>query len=399
MSSDWIAAYRAWRSYIFERLLPIVDEPLFQTIVRNPTRRQWIAIALSVTIIFAAVGVWAILSSDTASPVVARPSSALTEAATVPQDASIPQDAATRPASPTSDPETSERRADVSAPDGMVFIPGGTTRIGVDREALRAIAAQRPDGPRHMWGRASMPAFEATVAPFFLDVHPVTVLQFRQFVEGSGYETQAEQFGDAGVIDEASGRWYLQKGATWHHPRGPEQAPAPADHPVTQVSWNDAQAFCTWADKRLPTEIEWEHAARGASDERSHCPWPGPCTRATRVQRANTWQGEFPAHNTVEDGYRYTSPVGAFGETHLGLQDMSGNVWEWTASWYRPYPERTTPFTPTPQSDKVQRGGSFLCNECGGHHVFSRSHATPETSLFQVGFRCARGSRGDTSHQ
>jgi sulfatase modifying factor 1 len=277
----------------------------------------------------------------------------------------------------------------------MVFIPGGTTRIGVEREALLAIAAQRPDGPRHMWGRASMPAFEAEVDPFFLDVHPVTVQQFRQFVEATGYETQAERFGDAGVIDEGSGRWYLQKGATWQRPRGPEQPPAEANHPVTQVSWNDAQAFCSWADKRLPTEVEWEHAARGAADRRSHCPWPGPCDRTTRVQRANTWQGQFPVRNTVEDGYRYTSPVGAFGETELGLQDMSGNVWEWTASWYRPYNERATPFKPTPQSEKVQRGGSFLCNECGGYHVFSRSHATPETSLFQVGFRCAKDTGGN----
>jgi sulfatase modifying factor 1 len=277
----------------------------------------------------------------------------------------------------------------------MIFVPGGTTQIGVEWEELRAIASRRPDGPRHMWGRTSTPTFVAEVKPFILDVHPVTVQQFQQFVEATGYATQAERFGDAGVLDEASGRWYLQQGATWKRPRGPEHAPAEANHPVTQVSWNDAEAYCQWAGKRLPTEIEWEHAARGASNRRSHCPWPGPCDRATRVHRANTWQGPFPAHNTVEDGYRYTSPVGAFGETELGLQDMSGNVWEWTASWYRPYSERDAPFEPTSQSEKVQRGGSFLCNECGGFHVFSRAHATPETSLFQVGFRCATDTPSD----
>lgn len=272
----------------------------------------------------------------------------------------------------------------------MVSVPGGSTRIGVEPEDLRTIAAERSAGPRHMWGRAAMPAFTAEVQPFFLDTHPVTVAQFRAFVEATGFETQAERFGDAGVLDEAAGRWRLVEGATWRRPRGPDGPSAPDDHPVTQVSWNDAEAYCTWAEKRLPTEVEWEHAARGATDRRSYCSWEGACDLETRVEKANTWQGRYPAHNTEEDGYRYTSPVGAFGETALGLEDMSGNVWEWTASWYRPYDERAASFEPTPESERVQRGGSFLCHECGGFHVFARSHATPETALFQVGFRCAK---------
>ena len=280
-------------------------------------------------------------------------------------------------------------------PDGMVYVPGGTTRIGIEPEELRALADQRPPGPRHMWGRASTPSFKATVDPFFLDVHPVTVAQFRSFVESTGFETQAERFGDAGVLDEQAGRWRLVQGATWRKPLGPDGPSASDTHPVTQVSWNDAEAYCAWKGRRLPTEIEWEHAARGAQDRRSHCSWGGACSRASRVQKANTWQGRFPMRNTVEDGYRYTSPVGAFGETDLGLQDLAGNVWEWTASWYRPYSERNAPFTATPRSERVQRGGSFLCHECGGFYVFARSHATPETSLFQVGFRCAKDAPSD----
>lgn len=275
-------------------------------------------------------------------------------------------------------------------PEGMVYVPGGTTRIGIEPEDLRAIAAERPPGVRHMWGRESMPSFTADVEPFFFDIHPVTVAQFREFVEATDFKTQAERFGDAGVLDESTGQWHLVGGATWKRPLGPRGPEAESDHPVTQVSWNDAQAYCEWKGRRLPTEIEWEHAARGATNRRSHCPWNGPCDQETRVQNANTWQGTFPAHNTEEDGYRYTSPVGTYGETELGLQDMSGNVWEWTASWYRPYSKRDMPFEPAPESERVQRGGSFLCNECGGFHVFARSHATPETSLFQVGFRCAK---------
>ncbi len=278
----------------------------------------------------------------------------------------------------------------VDVPEGMVYVPGGATRIGVEAEALRALMERQPPGARHMWGRAATPPFMAQVAPFLLDKHPVTVARFRRFVEATGYETQAEDFGDAGVLDERTGRWRLVSGATWRRPLGPGGPAAPDDHPVTQVSWNDAEAYCTWAGRRLPTEVEWEHAARGATNRRSYCPWEGACDADARLRRANTWQGVFPVRNTAADGYRYTSPVGAFGETALGLTDMAGNVWEWAASWYRPYAERGAPFRPTPQSERVQRGGSFLCNECGGYRVFSRSHATPETSLFQVGFRCAR---------
>lgn len=265
----------------------------------------------------------------------------------------------------------------IDVPDGMVYVPGGVTRIGSE------------DGLPH-----EQPVFEAEVEPFFLDAHPVTVAEFRAFVESTGHVTDAERFGDAGVLDLDTGAWRLVSGATWHHPLGPDGPEAPADHPVTQVSWHDAVAYAEWAGKRLPTEVEWEHAARAGRDARRPYAW-GDSLVENGQHRANTWQGVFPAYNTGEDGHLLTSLVGAFGRTELGLMDMGGNVWEWTADWFRSYAERGRPFTPTPESEKAQRGGSFLCHAsyCHGYRVSARSHSTPETSLFNVGFRCARDVR------
>jgi sulfatase modifying factor 1 len=275
----------------------------------------------------------------------------------------------------------------IDAPAGTVYVPGGTTRIGITEKTWRKVQRMSNPSARRLWGRRARPSFRTEVAPFFLETHPVTVAQFRSFVEATGYETQAESFGNAGVMQH--GRWRLVDGADWQHPRGPSTRKAPDDHPVTQVSWNDAQAYCEWTDRRLPTEVEWEHAARGATNDRALCP-DGTCPRPGGEPVANVWQGRFPVENTVADGFRYTAPVETFGETKLGLTGMSGNVWEWTSSWFRPYDQRGTPFRPTKQSEKVQRGGSFQCAECGGYRVFSRSHATRETSLFHVGFRCAK---------
>src|ERR1051326_4228980 len=136
-------------------------------------------------------------------------------------------------------------RAPAAAPAGMVYFAGGRTRIGSD------------DGPS-----AERPAFWADVAPFLLDVHPVTVADFRRFAEATGYVTQSERLGSSGGFDVATGPWSLVDGASWRRPLGPSAAPAPDDHPVTQVSWNDAVAYCRSLGKRLPAEVEWEHAAR-----------------------------------------------------------------------------------------------------------------------------------------
>ncbi len=277
----------------------------------------------------------------------------------------------------------------VDVPPEMAYVPGGTTTIGVTEGGL--------DHER--------PAFDAEVAPFLLDRSPVTVARFRQFVEATGHETQAEAFGDGAVMDQQTGQWALVPGADWRHPRGARGATPPDDHPVTQVSWDDAAAFCAWdgADegrpKRLPTEVEWEHAARGGVNDRSPYAW-GDRLDDGRGLRANTWTGTFPGGDDGADGYRDgTSPVGAFGATPLGLTDMGGNVWEWTASWYRPYPLATdggigpgAPAGPTGAPERAQRGGSFLCHPsyCHGFRVSARSHATAESSFAHVGFRCAR---------
>ena len=260
------------------------------------------------------------------------------------------------------------------APAGMVYVPGGDALIGSEK----GLPMERP-------------VFKTKVAPFFMDIHPVTVSAFREFIEATGYETEAERFGDAGILNLETYQWMLLPGATWEYPMGPEGQKAHDSHPVTQVSWNDAVAYADWRGHRLPTEIEWEHAARGAEKAPDNYAW-GNALYIEGKAKANTWDGTFPVRNTEEDGYLLTSPVGEFGKTPLGLTDMGGNVWEWTDSWYRSYQERRKPFDPNEQSERVQRGGSFLCHAdyCHGYRVSARSHSTPETSLFHVGFRTVK---------
>ena len=279
---------------------------------------------------------------------------------------------------------------ELAIPDGMAYVPGGPTLVG---------AAGGEGGMAH-----ERPAFVAAVPALALDVSPVTVARFRAFAEATGYETQAEDFGDGMAMDQRTGQWTLVPGADWQHPFGPSEPPQPDDHPATQVSWNDAAAFCAWdtsstgVPKRLPTEVEWEHAARGGVNDRSAYAW-GDALGEGADARANTWTGSFPGNDDGADGFRGgTSPVGQFGATPLGLTDMGGNVWEWTASWYRPYPlagdggtKPGAPVGPTGEPERAQRGGSFLCHPsyCHGYRVSARSHATPGTSAAHVGFRCA----------
>ena len=296
------------------------------------------------------IGTWSLVACDGDRPAGARP------------DAEAQAQAASQ--SPP---------AGVEVPGGMVYVPGGRTLIGSDT------------GEPH-----ERPVFEADVSPFFLDVHPVTVAQFRAFVAAEIYVTEAERFGNGAVFDVANDRWGLVPGATWRHPLGPDHPPAEDDHPVTQVSWHDAAAYAAWAGKRLPSEVEWEHAARGGVNRRDRYPWGRELIEEGR-HRANTWQGNTPAA-PLQDGYLLTSPVGRFGRTPLGLADMGGNVWEWVSDWYRPYTERHQAFTPGADSHRVQRGGSFLCHAsyCHGYRVSARGHSTPDSSHFHVGFRTAR---------
>ncbi len=257
-------------------------------------------------------------------------------------------------------------------PSGMVYIPGGISRIGSE------------NGMPH-----ERPVFRTRVQSFFMDISPVTVGAFREFVEATGYMTQAESFGDAGIFNDSTRQWELVPGANWEWPLGLDHPRAPDDHPVTQVSWNDAMEFASWTGKRLPSEVEWEHAARQGN--RGQYAW-GNSLVEDGEYKANVWNGQFPRFNTLADGYTTTSPVGVFGSTPMGLVDMGGNVWEWTSDWYRSYADRKIEYQPTSSSEKVQRGGSFLCEPgwCHGYRVSGRSHSTPETALYHVGFRLVK---------
>lgn len=260
----------------------------------------------------------------------------------------------------------------VYTPDDMVFFEGGDILIGADN--------RMPN---------EAPAFEARVKPFYIDKSPVTVAEFRQFVKETGYITEAEKFGNSAVWISETGTWKLIEGANWKTPFGQMGAEAKDNHPVTQVSWNDAKAFAEWAGRRLPTEIEWEYAAKGGQNTDNQFSW-GNEVNINGVYKANVWQGEFPGRNTVEDGFMYTSPVGEFGETKAGLSDMGGNVWEWTSSTYKLYEGNEQPFQVNPEV-KVIRGGSFLCDKdvCYGYRVSARQFNSRESATFHMGFRTA----------
>ncbi len=243
----------------------------------------------------------------------------------------------------------------VAAPEGMVFVPEGESTEG------------------------------ETVGAFFIDKTPVTVAEFEKFVESTKFVTQAEQFGDAGVFDVKTGNWLLVKGANYQHPFGPDGPEAQPNHPVTQVSWNDASAYAKWAGKRIPSPQEWFLAARYGLDEKEIYSWGGENWIQDGKFKANFWQGSFPTYNTVEDGFLYTSPVGKFGVNKLGMADMGGNVWQWTTKWKD---DAVTDET----GEKIQVGGSYLCDPavCHGFKIGNTASSTTETSLCHVGFRCVK---------
>lgn len=257
----------------------------------------------------------------------------------------------------------------------MIAIPAATAvQIGDDRAP-----------------RDERPQFTMDVAAFRLARTPVTVAQYRAFVDATGHVSDAERAGAAGVLSKGEGGWIDVEGANWRFPRGPDKPAAADDHPVTQVSWHDASAYCAAHGQRLPTEFEWERAARMGQTPDGTVFDSVSVAGMEAKMRLNIWQGVFPVMDTGEDGYLGTSPVGAFGEAPSGLTDLAGNVWEWTASAYAPYPARAGETRDA--AERVQRGGSFLCSVggCEGFRVTARAHSTPETALMHVGFRCADG--------
>ncbi|MEV7889745.1 formylglycine-generating enzyme family protein [Streptomyces sp. NPDC088357] len=265
----------------------------------------------------------------------------------------------------------------------MVALPGGEFLMGAqDAEGFPA------DGEG--------PVRAVRVEPFRIDACAVTNEQYAGFVADTGYATDAERLGwsyvFAGFLPATLRRgaprpedtpwWCGVEGALWNRPEGPGSSVEDrADHPVVHVSWHDAASYAAWAGKRLPTEAEWEYAARGGLEQKRY-PW-GDELDPDGTYRCNIWRGAFPTRNTAADGYRGTAPVDAFEPNGFGLHNVSGNVWEWCADrWSREHAAR------------VIRGGSYMCHKsyCNRYRVAARSANTPDSSSGHTGFRCARRS-------
>ncbi len=305
---------------------------------------------------------------------------------------------------------------------GMVWIPGGAFMMGGDNEQ-----ADPDEFPKH----------EVKVAGFWMDATEVTNAEFRAFVEATGYVTIAERKPDweeikkelppgtpkppdemlvpASLVFSSPGQqvnlndysqwWEWKAGASWKHPTGPESTIEGKDnYPVVHVSWFDAMAYCEWAGKRLPTEAEWEWAARGGLKDKVY-PW-GDEHIDEGNPKANSWQGTFPANNTERDGFYGLAPVKNYEPNPYGLYDMAGNVWEWCYDlyhydYYKELAKSEVAINPQgpaesfdPQEPyaikRVTRGGSFLCNDsyCSGYRVARRMKSTQDTGLSHTGFRC-----------
>ena len=284
---------------------------------------------------------------------------------------------------------------DAPIPDGMIRLPGGEFLMGTDDGVGYA-----DDGEG--------PVRKVTVKPFWIDPCTVSNAKFATFVAATKYVTEAEKFGTSFVFFgllpanypptrgvAVAPWWRVIEGADWRHPEGRHSSIAERmNHPVIHVSWNDAVAYCNWAGLRLPTEAEWEYAARGGA-EQLRFPW-GNELEPNGEQRMNVWQGAFPNVNTQADGFLGTAPVDAFPPNGFGLYNVTGNVWEWCSDWFSPnfhlHASRTNPKGPPSGIAKVMRGGSYLCHEsyCNRYRLAARSRNTPDSSTGNLGFRCVK---------
>lgn len=312
----------------------------------------------------------------------------------------------------------------LTTPPGMVLIPGGEFLMGTDD------TEQRP---------TERPAHPVRVSPFWMDKTECTNADFAKFVAATGYVTTAETTPTLAEIMEQVppgtpppppealvpgalvfspptrpvplnnvGQWWQWvAGANWRHPEGPDSTIAGREnHPVVMVSWFDAQAYAKWAGKRLPTEAEWEFAARGGLRQNTFG-WGNEFQPEGRLM-ANIWQGQFPHKNTADDGFPATAPVASFPPNAFGLYDMAGNVWEWCSDWFQAdlytARSRTVP-TENPQGpaksvsasnrfaqERSIRGGSFLCHNsyCSSYRPSARQGNTPDTGMSHLGFRLVK---------
>jgi formylglycine-generating enzyme required for sulfatase activity len=319
-----------------------------------------------------------------------------------------------------------DKPVDLNTPEGMVWIPGGEFMQGAIPEDQMAMPHEKP-------------AHKVTIDGFFIDITEVTNAQYKTFVEATGYITVAERKIDWEELKKQvpegtpkphdsimqpgsltfkktkssvpnlydfSQWWNWTIGANWMHPNGPgSNIKGKENHPVVQIAYEDALAYCEWAGKRLPTEAEWERAARGTKKGKIYF-WGNDASALS--QMANSWEGEFPVNNTLIDGFERRSPVKSYPPNDFGLYDMAGNVWEWTNDWYRtdyyneiskenmvsvnpkgavsPYNVRE-PYA----KEKIMKGGSFLCNAsyCASYRVSSRMATNVDSSLEHLGFRTA----------
>ncbi len=262
-------------------------------------------------------------------------------------------------------------------------------------------------------GDGERPVHRVGLDAFHLDATTVTNAEFGRFVKATGHVTTAEQFGFSAVFHlafagdrsdivgqpAATPWWYAVRGAQWRHPEGPgSDIASRSHHPVVHISHDDATAYAAWAGKRLPTEAEWEYAARGGLDG-ARFPWGDELT-PDGMHRCNIWQGEFPEHNTLADGYLTTAPARAYPANGLGIFQSAGNVWEWCADWFDPGYYATSPEHdpqgPAAGSARVIRGGSYLCHHsyCHRYRVAARSSSPPDSTAANLGFRCATSGSG-----
>lgn len=239
-------------------------------------------------------------------------------------------------------------------PEDMLPVPGGRYSLGGD------------DGE---------PARPVELAPFWIDRHEVTNRQFARFVAATGHRTRAERDGGGWVYRGGGSDWQWIRGADWRHPLGPDSSiEGGEDYPVVLVSWHDAEAYARWAGKRLPSEWEWEAAARAGGAT------PDGAAAAERGE-INVWQGTWPRRNRRTDGFFYAAPAGSFAADRLGAHDLIGNVWEWTSSAWEGDDGR-----------RVARGGSWFCSEgyCSAYKPGFRGKSPAGHAFNNVGFRCAR---------
>jgi formylglycine-generating enzyme len=317
--------------------------------------------------------------------------------------------------------DTNKTSVEKTSHEGMVWINAGEFLMGSSDQDGAA-----DEFPRH----------KVKLSGFWMDEAEVTNAQFRNFVEATGYVTTAEKAIDweemkkqvppgtpkppdsllaasslvfhcsqhVVSLNDPSQWWTWVKGANWRQPQGTGSSIQGKDnYPVVHVSWDDANAYAKWAGKRLPTEAEWEYAARGKKATQSF-PWGNEAVEIGKP-KANTWQGDFPNDNTGWDGYKGLAPVKSFAANGCGLFDMAGNVWEWCSDWYSSdyYTQLKDSITINPKGPlqsfdpmepnlpkRILRGGSFMCNAsyCKGYRVSSRMKSSPDTGLEHTGFRC-----------